>query len=171
MKKPLPEWVDEAGVEQWVIAVLDEAALEADRQHHMRLAEHDIPGPPLSIFEDEAMDQAQRRGNFVPLGVLLENKYPLSPSAIKLIADELRGRSKRSRGRPKESKQERRDKYPIYDAAREIEVIEQILHEDFPDQEAGPIRDRAITIAAKLNGVPKATLKAQVGKRSRKRRL
>jgi hypothetical protein len=171
MRKPIPQWIDEAGVEQRVTAVLDEVALEVDRQHHMRLAQHDIPGPPLSIFEDEAVDQAQRCGNFGLLGVLLENKHPLSPSAIKLISDELQGRSKRSRGRPKESKQERRDKYPIYNAAREVEVIEQILRGDFPDQEAGAIRDRAITISAKLNGVPKATLKAQVGKRSRKRRL
>jgi hypothetical protein len=170
MKKPLPRWIDEAGVEQFVLGILDERAMEADRQHHMRLAEHDIPGPPLSIFEDEAMDQAQRRGNFELLATLLGNGFPLSRKAVGLITDKLSGKFTLPSKRPKETPEERLLKYPVYLAAEDVGPIEWALGEYFPDQEPGQIKDRAIAIAARVTGVPVETLASHM-KRGKKRRL
>lgn len=56
--------------------------------------------------------------------------------------------TRRKMGRPKMSEQERRAKYPVHDAAEIVPDIKAVLKNQYPDQNAKDINDRACKIAA-----------------------
>jgi hypothetical protein len=114
-----PKWSDEEAVVKWIIANIDEAELEAEREHYMRYANCDVPDPRVDIgklfreAESHAVARA-RLGDFEPLEGLLHpdsprvwfchamglKSLPLGPETRTLLADRITNKFRPPRGRP-----------------------------------------------------------------------
>ena len=68
------------------------------------------------------------------------------------------GRLRGEPGRPTMSSEKRRAESPVHNAAEEVDAIQAILRQSYPDQHSSQIRDRARAIAAQRNGVEAITL-------------
>jgi hypothetical protein len=166
MRKP-PRWIKGKAVTRFVEELLEEAELEAEREHYMRRWDTH-PGIPLSelctIIERDAVEATQR-GQPDELCDLVRSNHPmnihlrpplrsrLTPNTFDLLADIASGNHKRRVGRPKMADDERRMMNPIHDAAELVPQIEYILHEHFLSQSGVDIWDKATEIAAKRHGV------------------
>jgi hypothetical protein len=113
------------------------------------------------FIESEAVDAAEKAGNYKPLAWLLDPKNPLNnqrmepalrstlaPTTYALIAEIVSGRRKRAKHRPRLTERERRMDNRIHDAADEVPGVEGMLRAWYPDQKTTQIHDRALYVVA-----------------------
>jgi hypothetical protein len=165
-KPPALRWMDEAGIERFVLEALKKAEVAA-RRARIDVSLNEV----WRELEQDAVEKAKRRGDFRPLSNMVMSRIPLSYEARILIVDKLHNRFRLPKKRPPETPEEKRERYPIYVAAETFAVVQNILRKMFPDQDHYQVRYRAIQIAAKRSGVSVETLDDHVTKRARKRRI
>jgi hypothetical protein len=176
--KLLP-WNNYDAVATWVGKAIDDA--EADEEYDFATLRWDTH-PPIQAsevfdsLERDAIDSA-KSGNMRPLADLIDSspKNPLirwlrsenlrvGPTAEAIVAGRLRGdRSKR--GRPKQSIDERQANTRVHSAAAELKVIRRILDREYSNERHR--QERAITIAAKRQGIDRTTLENYLKKINR----
>lgn len=180
-----PAWKDEAALVEYV----NEAFTALLRDPGISGAEYRVPALPRSVaaewmakvmehrpvkfgletyrfIESEAVDAAEKEGNYKPLAWLVDPKNPLNnqrmepslrstlaPTTHALIADVVSGRRKRPKRRPRLTERERRMNNPIHDAADDVRGVEGMLRAWYPDQTATQIHDRALYVAANRHRV------------------
>jgi hypothetical protein len=186
-----PEWPDTAAsdeVADWVIRQIEDFDDEAERQFaELRWDTH--PGIPLSeIFrgmEREAVEAAVERGDTRPLKELLHPDNPmnsgepfgkrisrnLSPNTYDVIQEYSSGNRKRPTNRPRMSNEERRAKNPIYDAAKEVPRVAEILRESYPAKPESEIHDQAVHAVARHWLVPFRTIDPKINDEGVRERL
>jgi hypothetical protein len=181
-----PNWNDDRALAKYVARTIDEIESENERQFYNQNWDT-YPGITASewveIVEETAVKEANR-GNAEYLAGLVHPKSPLNvhrpggkpireqlqPATWRLIADIMVGRHKRRVGRPKKSADERKQDYPVHNAAAEVRTIKRILGNCFPDRDPSDIHDRALEVAACRHHVRAETIRNYL-KRPKSRRL
>jgi hypothetical protein len=171
-----PPWGEQERVADWVLknrrhALLRAMGLEEDPDGSIYSFLDADPEPS----EQEQAVEAAKRGKPKRLADLIERsanepESKISPEALRLAAEFLKGernlktgRSKadkqQQRGRPRMSALERAQRTPTYDAAKYyVPAVEQVLREEYPDQSRRDHHDCALHIVERMSGVSATTL-------------
>ena len=115
--------------------------------------------------------EAALQGDTVPLMKLILPNNPSEPHlsastrrlACWVMLDMMAAKKLHRVGRPKMTEEDRREKYPVHDAADEVElVIVPALGKLYPDQSTAALRKRAVAIATKRYAIQPSTLNKHI---------
>jgi hypothetical protein len=171
LKRPLPDWSDEAGVAELADEIIAKHEVKArpfiDYGNHVDALSGDEE-PYKFIRAQRAAVKAAERGNPTPLNNLLSeySDYPdwFERETLRLAAEV---NKPKKRGGQNKTRHQKLEKTATHRAAKNFRVIEGCLRELYP--EVRSVRERAIEFAASQVGISNETLRNYVSRSRRAR--